>query len=286
MVGFYPDNTSYRLPYDQDGTRVFAYNSAGGITEQSDAIVRNLNSEESVIVQYSGSFVGMIFIFPRLMNIYQAFIPHYASLPSFTPSYSTNSTNGIDGTWTNCPTVVRPTLPFLNTKPFMRQSAYRTNVLALGCRALKLPIQYPPQWPLHLYGEIVSLSGDRLALWHPTLNQEIGPAYFDFGDVKAGTTSNKTFRVKNLSAGMTAGSIQVSRETLTESNESATSPTIASQFTFTQDGSSYFSTLNLPSSLSPGGVSSVITVRRQTPLDAQLSLFTARIVASASSWSA
>jgi hypothetical protein len=131
---------------------------------------------------------------------------------------------------------------------------------------------------IHLYGEY-AVDVTRLAIWHPTLDEEHSGAYFDWGDVPRGTTSTRQFRVKNLDDALTANSVGVTVEALTD-----TTPSVPGQHSLSADGSTFLPSLNI-GALGPGEVSDVLHVMRTTPADADMGLWALRIVALAGSWS-
>jgi hypothetical protein len=119
---------------------------------------------------------------------------------------------------------------------------------------------------------------DNLVLYDSASDERVGAAYFDFGDVRQTSSADKQFRVHNNSVAQTASTITISCETLTD-----TTPSVPPQFTFSTDGTTFSATVTI-ASLAPGATSSALTVRRVTPSNATLSLWWARIVASAGSW--
>ena len=137
----------------------------------------------------------------------------------------------------------------------------------------------------HIYGGIaLGQNDDRLRMWHPTLDQPLDTndstsgSHLDWGDVVRGTSADKTFRIKNQSSTLTANSIAISTEVLTN-----TSPDIASQITYSSGGA--FSTSINIGNLAARGISPLITVRKITLSNATLSLWWLRTLAEATSWS-
>jgi hypothetical protein len=129
---------------------------------------------------------------------------------------------------------------------------------------------------LHLYGS-PSSAPDRLRIWHPSLDQEVGGAYFDWGNVPRGAVLQRQFRVKN-GRSLTAKSVSLSVEALTEA-----SPAVVPMYAFSLDGATWSSSLVL-GDLAPGATSAVVTVRFTCDPTAQLGLWTQRIVATAAQW--
>lgn len=133
---------------------------------------------------------------------------------------------------------------------------------------------------LHLYGYPDTLSEGRvLAAWHPTSDLRVTGDYLLWEDDTRPSTETKTFRVKNLSSD-TANSILVAA-----SDEYAPpTPSPASQIQFSLDGSTWASTVTI-ASVSPGGASGVIYMRRTTPADSPLGSHSVRVDFTVGSWS-
>lgn len=280
MAGNYPDAPSWRMAYDRDGTQVFKINSANVITQltSSDIIAMNDESNSSYPgAGYNSGSSSLVWIFPELRDL-----DGYASIAlngSYSPSsmtiaVSVDTTNGLDGTWTTISTTI-PTRA--EVKPL-----YRTGIVsstALGIRALKMTAGAvgANEWTVaavHLYGEPApGENPNRLALWHPTLDQRVTPAYFDWGNVPRSSSADRLFRVKNLSSTLTATSVRVAMETFTD-----TTPSVPAQHTLSTDGATFLAQVNI-GSLAPGAISSPLTMRRITPSNAVLSLWSFRVFA-------
>jgi len=285
MAGNYPDVPSWRIPWDKDGTQVYwngdnIFDPPLGPVSNANMRIMNDENDSTVAFGYPASnynFTAM-FLFPQPMNIYALF----ASLPydngSSGPAmvqYSRNTTNGVDGTWTD---TVNPT-DYSVVNPYWRTSittiSGATSVTAMRFGAGNLYTKNIRA--CHWFGEIASGNPDRLEVWHPTLDQRIGAAAFDWGDVPRSSTEDRQFRIKNLSGSKTANNVNLTMEALTDA-----SPSLPPQFT-TSNGGSFNTTTNI-GGLSPNQISSVCTVRRITPADAALSLYALRMNAVATSW--
>lgn len=291
MAGFYPDVPAPRMAYDRDGTAVFKLNiSSATIVEQlSNANVQATNDEDGDTYQVTGSqntTFAMCYIFPQFRDI-AAYHWHYTgnNAPS-TIETSTDTTNGIDGIWTSQGAGVA-TASFSTV-------AMRTAIQSVtwnGVKAVRFRVvtggsggQSHLLYAMHLYGMLsAGETPDRLRMWHPTLDEPLDDntsadgAHFDWGDIQRNTSSDKTFRIKNNSATLTANSIVISQETLSD-----TSPTVNSQFTFS-DGGAFAASIDI-GNLAPGALSPVITKRFARPSNASLSLWTSRTVANPGSW--
>lgn len=291
MAGNYDDAPGHRMAYDQDGTIVIRRNwntdTLIDTVSGSDLIVMNDESSGRYAAFPKGAQYELIFIFPELRDIVG-----YVSQGNGAGEtqvwrdirWSANTTNGIDGTWTTT------TQDYAITGTF-NPTALRNDIVTLSLSGVKA-VGFGTQQdggavsggPLelachHLFGSIASgQNPDRLRIWHPTLDQEVGPAYFDWAEQERGATNTITFRVKNQSATLTANSIAINMEALTD-----TTPTNVSQHTFSTDNVTYLSTINI-GNLSAGALSSVLYMKRTTPSNAALGLWWTRMQAIASSW--
>lgn len=291
MAGFYADVPGPRLPYDRDGSIAYGWNLTNGTFNMfSTETLREINDEDSVDVGSLVGFTGntdiryVIFMFPELKNIVGWYL-NINSTSSWTQQNietSVDTTNGIDGTW-----VVRQANWAGLSSGGSVVPTYRTAINAVtwsGIKGVRFGftsfaggVDGPRFNAIHFYGSPAA-SAPRLALWHPTLDQEVTGAYFDWGDVPTSTAATRNFRVKNLSSTQTAQSVGLTMEALFD-----TSPTVVGQHTFSPDGTTFTSTLNI-GSLAPSTISSVLTLKRTTPSNASLSLWAARIITLPGAW--
>lgn len=290
MAGSYPDAIGARFPYDRNGSVGIIYNTGSGvISEISQSIMTGINDEGSAGSQLSLSggstqyWVG--FIFPTPIDLAGYFILWRGTKSQWTDGpiqVSNDTTNFMDGTWTQIAASHTTTSP---VTPGYRTS--QTTLSAAGVKAIRFrytsgggAISYG--WAaVHIYGK-PSTTTDRLELWHPTLDQPLSdtPAYFDYGDVSRGTGAlERDFRIKNLSTALTASSITVGVEALTDG-----SPSYVSQTEFRYNGGAYGPTAIL-GALGPGGISAPFTAKLDTVPTAALGLWAQRYYAQAGSWS-
>jgi len=283
MAGNYADVPSWRMAYDRDGTQGFKMNS-GVLTQLTNANLITINNEadDYINIGISQNQAGyLILLFPEKRDLDGYWITG-SDRDNFSAQVqtSTNTTNGSDGTWTNLGgtySVVEAVVP--------NYRLHAQSATALGIRGVRisagagLGTGFNPA-AVHLYGEIsAGQSIDRLALWHPTLDERITPAYFDWGNVPRNTSASRTFRVKNLAAAKTANTVRVAMESLTDG-----SPSVPAQHTLSIGGGSYLPQQTI-ATLAPGALSDVLTLRRITPANAQLSLSAFRVFAEAATWS-
>lgn len=292
MAGFYPDVPAPRMSYDRDGS-ILVRIDGSSVTVLADSVKRDLNDQSDTQYGFgTGSTYQMGLIFPQLRDVTGIYIVHYAGaafsqgLDTF--EISSDTTNGLDGTWSSPgdPTEIHGSVG--TTARTSIQSVSWLGIKAFRFYARKgddaTPVTHYMR-AIHLYGAIAAGENpDRLRIWHPTLDEPLDDAnsadgaYFDWGDIQRNTTSDKTFRIKNNSASLTANGVVISQETLTE-----TSPTVNSQFTFS-DGGTFAASIDI-GNLAPGALSPVITKRYARPSNATLSLWTSRTIANPTSWS-
>lgn len=274
MAGSYPDVPANKIPLDVHGGVII--NISAGPSQLDASALRSLTGDSCnrIIDEVYGATYS--FLFPYKIDITHWFLGIYAEYgaPSF--SYSTNTTNGVDGTWTAV------SIPYT----YGTKSATRTSIVSYplaGVKAFQMALGYglgsQELRAFHIYGTpSAGQNEDRLEIWHPTLDQVAPGAHFDWGDTPRGSSADKTFRVKNMSDSLTANSVVLSFDTISDS-----SPSFGGSHTLSTDGSIFTSSVTIPS-ISPGQISPVITVRRSTPSNAQLSLWSTRLKADATTW--
>lgn len=284
MAGNYPDIPSYRIPYEKDGTIFLAVSSGGVITELTNADLVIMNDEDDDAFYYTslGPPNYAVWMFPRKMDIDGYFFgPSLGAGRAGAISVSADTTNGYDGTWTQ---IVADAVDAAATRPYYRTAIQSTT--ALGVRAIRVQVtgsfgdSYWRPTAVHWFGEpSAGENTDYLRLWHPTLNQQISPAYFDWGNVPRGSSADITFRVKNLSPTLTAQSPRVAMDAPSDG-----SPSVPGWHTLSKDGVTFLAQQTL-GNLAPGAISTeTLTLRRTTPSNAQLGLWTMRVFAESTVW--
>lgn len=290
MTGNYPDPPGPRMAYDKDGSQgylatVTTLGSVSAITRALTATeMADLNDENLALttIPDAGGYNSncVILIFPQLRDLIGVF-GYFGNNVSPSMQVSPDTTNGIDGTWS------APGLPDQSghsNVPSMRTAI--AGVSASGIKAVRFFAASAPTgttgWhTIHLYGEIsAGASPDRLSFWHPALDQSLAltPAYFDWGDRPRNTSATKDFRIKNRSTTLTASTITVGVEALTDP-----SPSIVGMHSLSADGTTFASTLSI-ASLAPGEISPVLTVKQDISASAALSLWNQRLYATVGGW--
>lgn len=266
MAGVYPDVPGVRLPYDVDGTVAKSAltvsdtnNTISGswvAVPSADLNAANDGSVTSGGISFThGGYSGRMFAlaFPQPVNISGHNIVCYQSDNLIAASeiyYSTDTNDGTDGTWS----AAQPTSANYQSSV---QSTLRdiTSVSWNGIKGIRLWVN---GWAggrvlefrdLAFYGTWAS---PGLMGWHPTLNQQIGGADLDVGDVPLGTVHTKTFRIKNQNA-------KIANNVLVASTRGVAS-TVAG-LTFSTDNTNWSTTVTL-TSIAAGAISPVLYVRR------------------------
>jgi hypothetical protein len=273
----YPVPPDHRIAYDRNGTVAFVAdeNFTGIIGQLTLADLQAMNNESSdqpALHGASSYWRGYIFLFPQAYDISGAvaWVSYAYSASLF--QVSTDTTNGIDGTWTNITKfAVSGDVSFLRT----HITAEASNGI-IGLRFAVHSGSGASLYAFHLYG--TPSTPNNLKLWDAALDQRVGPALFDFGDVPQSSTHTKIFRVKNLNATQTAYSVALSVETLTDAT-----PSFAAEHTLSTDGTTFTPTVNV-GDLAPGAISDTVTLQQALPANAALSLWWARVNADADHW--
>lgn len=296
MAGSYPDAPGNRLAWHLDGT--LALTSDGTGIYQWDANQTAAVNDESTSAA-TPSTLYMSLFFPRLMDI-SGFFGSFSGYNTGNPYnfvYSTDATTPLDGTWVSWPS--QPSFgngyrsaagqgSFGYGYVAVASPYYRSEIKTLslsGVKAIRWNQSYGGygNWyqisTIHVYGRPASgANTDRLEIWHPTLDQRVGGAFFDWGNVARTGTVIKQFRVKNLSDTLTANNISVQSYASTDS-----APSFTGMHTFSTGGS-YTASANV-GTLNAQQISNVISVRLTVPSNASLGPWASRISAEASSWS-
>jgi hypothetical protein len=188
---------------------------------------------------------------------------------------STDTTDGSNGTWSTAANFS------VQGAVYPQSRSAITSATAVGITGIRFRFATGGDWQqlslgaIHLYGFTApNLSTDRLEFWDATVDQQIDKAAFDFGDIAQGEVSTKQFRIKNLSSTKTAGSVAISAN-----NAAGGETLLADGLTFSTDGVSFTSTLNI-SSIAPGATTSVLYIRRTVGLTDPSSIRFARVMAS------
>lgn len=303
MAGNYPDVSSWRMAWDVDGSQAILYRSdSTSLSQLSPAQIVGLNSEDGgATLSFSQDSVEyrVTVIFPELRDLDGYILNTWGgaglgSGPALGPvRVSPDTTNGEDGTWVTLQARINDDTEaagILNNRTgttfkelARRMVGWNT---ALGIKGVSFGTR-GSNWDsagirnIHLFGEpSPDENPQRLEIWHPTLDQRLGPADLDWGDVPRNTTEIREFRIKNMHPTLTANSVRAAMSILTD-----TSPSVVGQQAISKDGgATWGAQQTLTSPLGPEAISPVLQLRRQTPANAVLSLWWYRLFADCSSW--
>jgi hypothetical protein len=261
----------------------------------SDTQVGRLNDETDTNgfsfntgTETAGGTGRLCFLFPRLMDI-DAYFWRDDDFGNnrITPgafAKSSDTTNGLDGTWTTVSGAFART-PGEATVPSYRSGI--DSVTSLGVRAVRFSMTMQNNYnfnsvtTVHLFGEpAAGENTDYLSIWHPTLDERVDAAYFDWGNVPRGSSADLTFRVKNLSTTLTAEAPRVAMDVLTD----APTHSVPGWHEISKGGT--FAAQQTLADIGPGDISAeTLTLRRTTPSDADLSVWAFRVFAESTTWS-
>lgn len=264
MAGTYNDVPGVRIPYNLDGSMVkiaaTVANSdttiSGGWSVIANGDVSNMvdgsNSSNYLISlgSYSGKMISVAFAQSVNITGHNVLVINSGSAGAPSLYYSTDTTDGTDGTWS----ASQPS----NQDTVLSAASFRniTAVNWVGVKGVRLFTAYNSNSSgtvnvveFGLYG---TWTPATLAGWHPTLDQQIGGADLDFGDIALGTVHTKTFRIKN-GRGLQANTVTVSStigETQTRSG-----------LLFSDDNTNWATSI-VVTSIAAGAISPVLYVKR------------------------
>lgn len=299
MAGNYPDPPGFRIPWTMDGSVLVGlnrdsgrsggatssgYSTGGDLLGSVDAAPNDYvigGNEQSGTPALSGAATltynavsANAIVFPRPMTLTGIRLnvgngDGVASLVNVWTSEDT--TNGEDGTWTQRLSAATGDTRNVAARQYAAFAASNVRgIRFIGTWASNQGYTYSTNAPVILYGYYPE-TGDKLEAWSPTTNTRLDPKTLDFGDVPRSSSSDKSFRVKNLSGSLTAKDVQVSL-----ASTRATTPPVAEQFVMSTDGMVWVPALTL-GNLPPGSISDVIQLRRITPSNASLGPWSIRI---------
>ena len=281
-----------RMPYDDDGTVVMqgddypAYGSDLSYPSGADLIALNgysgIRTGRGAASHNADYQLTTWLFFPEqreVSGIYYATAPEYGETGAIGTAVlkgSSDTTNGLDGSWETASwTPVSP-------EPATEVDQWRSGIRAVSFTGPKQTIRldlpgvggsggYVQLALLHVYGakaagqtpdDIIFLDG--LHSYAEFATDE------DFGDVPLGTTSTRTFKIKNASSTKTATTIDL------QCNDA--------DFVISTDDATWVVTINI-ASLGAGASSSAMYIRNTSPSPgAALGPRFARIVCTVGSW--
>lgn len=284
-AGSYPDVPSRRMAHDADGTEFIYVRTNNSIVaaDNSDHVEfngENPNLGRDLVVLLGSAVHGMTTIFPELREVdgFHGRINRNNNTPNEVET-SGDTTNGRDGTWTSRIASYSATLDTGNIDEYrdsitslavsnVRGLRWRKDFHGLAGRTETLRL-------FHVYGEISSGETPDRLLWIDNDDDLEFSLPIDYGDVPRGSASDHVVYLTNNSASLSAGSVQVTAESLYLGS--------GSWYTF-DDGTGFSSTKSLASSIANGANSPDITIRRIIPDAETLGLHAARAFVSVGSW--
>jgi len=253
----YPIPTVHRFAYDRDGTIVlFVLIATNATTVLNSTQRRSINGETAVGWGGNDTPAGfrpgsayVIWLFPVPTTL-----THYmivAANVSTTWQWSTDTTDGINGTWNNVTVTYDDSVP----SDYRSPRAFTGQPFA-SVRGLRASSSWGDGSAFlhaaHVYGTPTSSSPDQLQIWNPS--SDVRVTIPDLGSLATGADSvSLPFRVKNVSASIPTTDVVVSADAITDTGTAA-------GVDFSSDGSTWFSTLNV-GDLDPGDISAVTYMR-------------------------
>ncbi len=290
--GFYADVPGARMGLDADGSILLAAEMAVGSftvgmspgkvwdtpTQAEKDRVNNEDASDDWAL--AGNDFLSCMIFPEKRDIDGVFFAS-PNVTSGGSDYSTNTTNGIDGSWT--------TLSYTGFT-WLLDDKYRTDIAAkslTGVRAVRFFNGSTSQdlSAMHVYGLIASgETPDRILFLDEATGLEFGsggsaPEIMDFGDRPRGSIFDHEFRLRNNSTvagnNLTATTIALTREALVG--------VMDTWMTYDEDGGG-FMTSETVTSLAPETNSALLTMRLDIPDLATLFVWAARTKVAVTTW--
>ena len=264
MAGTYPDVPGVRIPYNLDGSLVkiaatvsnsdTAINgswtavSGGDTSNMTDG--QNSSSYAISLGPYSGKMLAIAFPQPINITGHNILAVNSTGSQGTQLYYSTDTTDGTDGTWS----ASQPSNQDSTVSPVTFRNI--TSINWVSVRGIRLFAWYNSGSSgiitIYDYGLYGTWTPTTLAGWHPTLDQQIGGADLDFGDIALGTVHTKSFRIKN-GRGLQANTVTISStmgETQTRSG-----------LLFSDDNTNWATSIVVPS-IAAGAISPVLYVKR------------------------
>lgn len=254
--------TDRAIPYHLDGSVVKIISQLTGVVKSfSSAEMLEINDEDFTLTQFTNGDNYIVVFFPEARDITAIFgVLYFYHSISPRPSQisalqgSLDSTNGLDGTWTNA------TAPDGYPPDSLYLDDWRKGIKAIsglsGVRAIRFKSDetgISGIYALHLYGHKTTGQTPRDILFLDAENSDSEFAIpLDFGDRPAGTSAIRQIKVKNVDPLLTASTLVVEVVDPVDNvrvSDSAAGPWVISK-TFT--------------SLAPNTSSSIIYVKCET----------------------
>ena len=290
MAGAYPNAPGERMAWDDDGTVILGtaqnFSVSAGTppnTAYSEVSVANkeiMNDEDIASFWDQGigadeaSYVTSLYARKREIDgIYYVFDANVSEVRWV--ATSVDSTNGRDGTFTDLSVTSFdiPGRPVDGYRDDIHSKAESNVVSLMFYGAGNLRNRY---YFTHVYGVISpGETPDRILFLDPDDSDDEFILPLDFGDVPRGQTQTDTVKVRNNSGSLTANTVQLIVEDLSDGS--------GAWYTLSDDDIVYTATLSI-GNLSPGGTQ-LVHVRQIVP-DAQApGVYSSRVQVGQASWS-
>lgn len=292
MVAAAPD---LRVPYDLDGTVVGARRVDTGVTTflsqgSKAGLNDNTNSTYHMVPWATGTWY-VIWLFDRPMTITALWAAFTRTGGLFASNisawgYSTNTTTGLDGTWTYLSGTSSIHVDSVNwaahgiqkssvVEPNIRSAPYVFGSPPSGVKGLRIWFSPGTQDDLLFHSAAIYGHPDSmlwLEFWDPVADEPVTVSDVDWGLHDRGTVDTKQLRLKNLHPTLTINGITVGKSDI--SNDS---PKAGDSHALSLDDAVYANSISL-GSLAPGAISAPFYVRRSTPANAVLGIYDVRLV--------
>ena len=269
-----------RLPYDVDRTGVYLADLDAHTTVQLDpTTVTDLNGLRTGVLDSAQRLVGPTFLFPEPRSITGVRVYSDGggmfSLATSETAVTEEDLQTVDD-WVS--SAAMPCATGFDFTAEIQDFAVE-RVRCLSVYNIGAAEDSGGMGSVHIFGSPY-VGVDQLAIWDPHLDVAIPAATLDWGTVNRAESADLKFRVKNLSTSYTANGISVGLD----DQPSGIGLSLAGQQLLSIDGLRFNSRISI-SALSPGQVSSPITLRRVLASTADLGTWSYRVVATPTSWS-
>ena len=313
MAGSYPNSPEKKFAYDEDGSIMWKINSvpaswpaveASTITLAGSTNLTDINdtAPQTTTFWNQGTNDGAMAVciyFPEQRTIEGLYWYQTKNIRNSFPhsiaeiEYSSDTTNGIDGTWTNgLATLSDSNGDVIGVYSGISVSnSYRSQINAVNWSNVRAIRWFsagggdllPPAIILsnfHVYGTIpLTQSPDRLI----AIDNDTGLEYDmnqDWGDVPRGVTLDKEIKLRNNSSTLDASNITITFEDINP----APGGTSNTWHTIKEAGGAFGASLSYTGSILAGADSNLITVRLTIADDEDISLQEARMQINVATW--
>jgi hypothetical protein len=291
MSGAYPDAPGRKMNVYSDGTMVLQSSVSSGTPRKASGVMSDISNSATLLTLLDHNNVSdfeapnggedypLVYIFPELRDIDGTFFSGYSTSGGYYLGTSTDTTNGLDGSWTTQTTTRTVFAPNVFVIPGYRDDVYEWTASAVRALQWVAEDQSANAFGIRaaeIFGEIASgETPDRIILLDDDTGLEVSIPQ-DWGDRPRGTARDKLLRLKNNSGSLTASTIDVGR------GRTETITTDASSWIELDNGAGFGSTFQVSSLTS--GSTDTFTVRQVIPDAAIPGLYETWIDITVASW--